>query len=34
MDGKLYSVLDAEQAMEFLPNIKFDDNPVLMIIDI
>ena len=33
-DGKLYSVLDAEQAMEFLPDINEDDNPVLMIIDI
>lgn len=33
-DGKLYSMIDAEQAMEFLPNIKEDDNPVLMIIDI
>ena len=33
-DGKLYCVLDAEQAMEFLPGIAEDDNPVLMIIDI
>ena len=33
-DGKLYGVLDASQAMEFLPDIKEDDNPVLMIIDI
>ena len=34
MDGKLYAALDAEQAMEFLPNIVSDDNPVLMIINI
>ena len=33
-DGKLYSVIDAEQAMEFLPGLVEDDNPVLMIIDI
>ena len=34
IEGKLYSVIDAEQAMEFLPDIVFDDNPILMIIDI
>ena len=34
IDGKLYSVIDAEQAMEFVPGIVYDDNPVLMIIDI
>ena len=34
MDGKIYAALDAEQAMEFLPGIVYDDNPVLMIIDI
>ena len=33
-DGKLYCVLNAEQAMEFLPDIDELDNPVLMIIDI
>jgi len=33
-DGKLYSFLDASQAMDFLPDIKEDDNPVLMIIDL
>jgi len=33
-DGKIYSVLDAEQAMEFLSGIVFDDNPILVIIDI
>ena len=33
-DGKLYSVLDAAQAMEFLPDIKEDDNPVLMVIEL
>lgn len=33
-DSKLYCVLDAAQAMEFLPGIEEDDNPVLMIIDI
>ena len=34
IDGKLYCVLDAFQAMEFLPNIKEDDNPVLMVIEL
>ena len=33
-DGILYAVLDAEDAMEFLPGIVYDDNPILMIIDI
>lgn len=33
-DGKLYGVLSAEEAMEFLPGIKEDDNPVLMIIEL
>ena len=33
-DGKIYSVLDAEQAMEFIPGVDFDDNPVLMIFTI
>ena len=33
-DGKLFGVLDATQAMEFLPNIKEDDNPVLTIIEL
>ena len=31
-DGKLYGILDAADAMEFLPGIVEDDNPVLMII--
>ena len=34
LDGKLYAALDAEQAMEFFPDIVSDDNPVLMIINI
>jgi len=34
MDGKLYCILEAAEAMEFLPSIMEDDNPVLMVIDI
>ena len=34
IDDNLYCVLDAEQAMDFLPNIKEDDNPILMVIDL
>ena len=33
-EGKLYSMLDASVAMEFLPNVKEDDNPVLMVIEL
>ena len=33
-EGKLYGIVDAEDAMEFLPDIASDDNPVLMIINI
>jgi len=33
-DGNLYSVLNASEAMEFLPGIVSEDNPVLMIITI
>ena len=33
-NGKLYSMLNAEDAMDFLPGIVSDDNPVLMIISI
>ena len=31
-DGKLYGILDASEAIEFIPGIASDDNPVLMII--
>ena len=34
MDGKLYAVLDAEDAMEFIPDVVYDDNPILMVINI
>jgi len=34
LNGKLYSMLNAEDAMGFLPGIVSDDNPVLMIISI
>lgn len=33
-DGKLYCVIDAEQAMEILPEIKEDDNPVIMVVEL
>ena len=33
-DGKLYGVLGANQAMEFLPDIDEYDNPVLMVIEL
>ena len=33
-DGKLYGVLDAEDAMVFIPNIVYDDNPVILVIAI
>jgi len=34
IEGKLYSVIEAEQAMDFIPGVVHDDNPILMIIDI
>ena len=33
-DKKLFCLLDADQAMDFLQEIKEDDNPILMIIEI
>ena len=33
-DGKLYCVLRADQAMDFLPNVDEYDNPILMVIDL
>ena len=33
-NGKIYSMLEAKDAMDFLPGIKEDDNPVLIIISI